>query len=204
MRLIPGLQNSCLPVCGCVEVANLAFMPAVGGPCTAHLSAVHPQVALEAACEMHSLLKHLTQVVCVRCLSHTDWRRSLPTTYYNRSSMTFKETGGRAPMASETEPGELAQLAVEQLQVSFQQCTYMPTFSCSKWMLPLSAEYLSTRAAAGSKSFLTGRRAARRARCQPWAGSTSGIFLARRRWASWRAWCTAHHKSSRAPIPCLS
>ena len=41
----------------------------------------------------------------------------MPTTYYNRSSMTFKETGGRAPMASEVEPGELAQLAVEQLQV---------------------------------------------------------------------------------------
>ena len=31
--------------------------------------------------------------------------------------MTFKDLGGRAPMASETEPGELAQLAVEQLQV---------------------------------------------------------------------------------------
>jgi hypothetical protein len=46
--------------------------------------------------------------------------RRLPTTYYNRSSMTYSEQpGGRPPMASETEPGQLAQLAVNQLQVGF-------------------------------------------------------------------------------------
>ncbi len=59
-------------------------------------------------------------------LSLAEKRRSLPrTTYYNRSSMTskdFENTGGRAPMASEVEPGELAQLAVEQLQVSAPIC----------------------------------------------------------------------------------
>ncbi len=38
------------------------------------------------------------------------------------TSKDFENTGGRAPMASEVEPGELAQLAVEQLQVSSQHC----------------------------------------------------------------------------------